>query len=317
MRPFLWMDLPLKRIVGTLLLCFLLAGCSGARSASPGDSTVKGLTMEEYPLKSDSESIPSALDMAEQVKVIREKREPWRTPSPERWAAIANPILAPGGYKLVPRDKGMDLYRGDQLAESGLGWLNDVFPARGGKDFWLWSGGAHTADGPVTPLPPEVDNMFRPPILTDAGLTHLYWDQPTQSIQVIEGGKVVYSYYFPKNLASPSQAATGFTVWDGQWVLETWEDEVIVGGENLNKKLGYEAVFGVQRLNQKPFYFYKKGGKVRISYDGQTLPHTYDSVFHKGCCDSTGYNPRGNPFMVSFYAKRNGQWLYVDAGIYE
>lgn len=305
----------MKRVLVALLFCFLLAGCSGS-SGSTGSTKTNDLTIEEHPLRSGGEIPPMDSELIDRLKLIRDKREAWRNPSPQRWAAMANPILAAGGYKLVPRGEVMDLYQGDRVEESGLQWLNELFPARGGKDFWLWSGGAHTAAGTVPMIPPEQDNMFRPPILADAGLTHLNWDQPSQSIQVIQGGKVVYSYYFPKNLASPSQAATGFTVWDGQWVLETWEDEVIVGGENLNKKMGYEAAFGVHRLNQKPFYFFKQDGKVRIHYAGQTLPQVYDAVFHKGCCDSTGYNPRGNPFMISFFARRDGQWLFVDAGVY-
>jgi hypothetical protein len=59
----------------------------------------------------------------------------------------------------------------------------------------------------------------------------------------------------------------GLWSWDGEhWLLEV-DGFLIQDGEVLNERLGYEDIFGWQLLNEKPFYYFRKGPRVGISYD--------------------------------------------------
>lgn len=118
---------------------------------------------------------------------------------------------------------------------------------------------------------------------------------------------------------------------DGSWVLEIAPgyltgsgDDIrreVVGrlyqnGELLNEKYGYEEMFGYQLLDDKPFYFYKMDGLIRLSYDGQDLPINYDEIPHYGCCSSAVLNPVAAPNWVGFFGRRGDIWYYTEVGSY-
>jgi hypothetical protein len=109
---------------------------------------------------------------------------------------------------------------------------------------------------------------------------------------------------------NPVRALRSF---NGQWVLET-QNTVIIDGEDIGEKPGYDEIFHWQPLNSKPFYFFVNDGKVGLSYNGQTLPVQYDQVIHGQCCEPTIFNPDGSDLMVWFYALRDGVWHYVELG---
>ncbi|MFZ5827482.1 MAG: hypothetical protein ACOY94_24535 [Bacillota bacterium] len=160
--------------------------------------------------------------------------------------------------------------------------------------------------------------LLHPPV--QVGETPVYARANQQwEVEVVAGGEVVYTYRHPKALrmASPHHMVQGLTAWNGQWVLETVEAKVLVGGESLNERLGYPEIFGFRLIAGKPFFFFTQEGKVRLSYDGQVLPNHFDRVPHYGCCESTAYNPRGSEQMVSFFGLRDGQWYHVDLGVYD
>jgi hypothetical protein len=126
------------------------------------------------------------------------------------------------------------------------------------------------------------------------------------------GGREVYSGTAPMMVSHP---VNGFVVWGDHWALEL-EDQVIVDGEDMGPKLGHDKVFGFQLLGGKPFYFYEADGVIRLSYDGETLPQTYDEVPHNQCCEPAMFNPQSNEDMVAFHGLRAGTWYYVEAGAY-
>lgn len=173
------------------------------------------------------------------------------------------------------------------------------------------------------PEPPIVDqqargnNMNKWPVNAGGQITHLNWDWPSKSIQVVQGGTVVYAYRVERSLASHDQSAISLNVWNGQWVLETRDATVIVGGRNLNEELGFGQIFDFHMIAGKPFFFFQREGKVGMWYDGIILPQQYDAVHHYGCCDMYTLNPQASHWMIYFYARRNDQWHYVEAGLYD
>jgi hypothetical protein len=68
-----------------------------------------------------------------------------------------------------------------------------------------------------------------------------------------------------------------FQSWDDHWVLDM-NHFLIQDGENLNEKYGLDDAFDWQLIDDKPFFFYRKGSRVGISYDGQFLSLQYDSI---------------------------------------
>lgn len=133
---------------------------------------------------------------------------------------------------------------------------------------------------------------------------------------------------------SPTQALQGLWTYDGHWILEIASATAIVNGKDnarsyniigqivkdgelLNDKYGYQEAFGSQLLNGKPFYFFKKDGKFGISYAGQTSELGYDEIPHYGCCSAAEINPKPTKDMVTFFAKKNGTWYYVEIGVFK
>ncbi len=118
---------------------------------------------------------------------------------------------------------------------------------------------------------------------------------------------------------------------DGNWVLElafvtntTQGNEIrseVTGqiyrnGELLNQKYGFDEMFGYQFLDGKPFYFFKQGGGIYLSYDNQVLPLTYDEIPHYSCCSAAQLNPISAPNWVGFFGRRGDVWYYTEVGSY-
>ena len=101
-----------------------------------------------------------------------------------------------------------------------------------------------------------------------------------------------------------------FKSWNEHWLLQV-SDFLIQDGTILNEQYGFEAVFDWGLLKDKPFFFFRKGPYVGISYDGQFLPLAYQEVPHGGCCGMVFNNPSNDGKTVRFYAKKNGIWIYV------
>jgi hypothetical protein len=103
----------------------------------------------------------------------------------------------------------------------------------------------------------------------------------------------------------------GFGAWDGRWVLEV-DDHLIVDGEDLGERRGWDAAFGYHPIGGQPFYFFEQEGKVGISYAGQTLPYVYDEVFHNMCCEAAIHNVEVHEDALWFHALREGTWYLIE-----
>lgn len=170
----------------------------------------------------------------------------------------------------------------------------------------------------LTFTPEEQTRLLHHPVKVGDSAVYVRANQ-NWDVEVVANDRVLYTYTHPDaaRMASPTYMVQGLNAWNGKWVLETVEAKVLVGGESLNDRLGHAQIFGFRMIAGKPFYFFTQDGKVRVSYDGKVLPQSYDKVPHYGCCDSTGYNPRGSERMVSFFGLRDGQWYHVDMGSYD
>lgn len=154
-------------------------------------------------------------------------------------------------------------------------------------------------------------------------------DSKYQKVSVVVSLEKKKIYTIKAGDVSPTQALQGLWTYDDHWMLEiafvtaivnskdnsrsyNTIGQIVQDGELLNDKYGYQEAFGSQLLKGKPFYFFKKDGKIGISYDGQTNELGYDEVLHYGCCSAAEMNPQPAKDMVSFFAKENGTWYYVE-----
>ncbi len=101
-----------------------------------------------------------------------------------------------------------------------------------------------------------------------------------------------------------------FRAWNEHWILAV-SNFIIQDGEILNEKYGFEETFNWYLVNDKPFYFFRKGPRVGISYDKQFRSLYYDEIIHGYCCGLALNNPRLIGNTISFFGKRDGVWQYV------
>ena len=147
----------------------------------------------------------------------------------------------------------------------------------------------------------ELDFSFRPILYQD----QLLWLslRGTQVAVKNSNGELLCSF---EKLLQPMEYPA-FKSWKGHWIFGV-DDFVVEDGEVLNQEFGFQEVFHWDLINDKPVYFFRKGARVGISYDGQILPLQYEDVIH-------GFR-RDPPIYVEdnylhFYAKRAGVWHYV------
>jgi hypothetical protein len=137
-----------------------------------------------------------------------------------------------------------------------------------------------------------------------------YWNSGYSSIDLRKENQLIYRFV---TLFGADFGLEGFQVWQNHWLLEV-RGFLIQDGAILNNALGYEEIFGWRLLNGRPFYFFRKGPRVGISYDGQVQPVYYDDVAHYLCCGLAVNNPHSTAAMLQFYALREGVWYSVQMG---
>jgi hypothetical protein len=138
-------------------------------------------------------------------------------------------------------------------------------------------------------------------------------------------------YRIASGPGSPLNALQGLWVYDSHWALEAAKisltqkensitvnavGRIVVDGQILNESLGYDEAFDFQTLNGRPFYFFKRNGKVGASFDGVEIPLDYDKVPHYGCCSAAELNPRKYQDTVEFFATRDNNWYFVEIGVF-
>lgn len=143
--------------------------------------------------------------------------------------------------------------------------------------------------------------------------------QPLQTVKVMRDSETIFEA--PAGLPSPAVPIQALWTYDGHWTLEvlysdetTWAGRVFIDGVMVNEQKGYEEAFGLQLLDGKPFFFYKRDGKIGYSYDGNETILGYNEIPHYFCCAETEYNPIQAENMVAFFAQKDNTWYYVELG---
>jgi outer membrane protein assembly factor BamB len=164
----------------------------------------------------------------------------------------------------------------------------------------------------------------------DEGLHTVQDEADEYTYKLMLGDKVLYvaeNAYYPFE----KQPIRTLYAYNGHWVFEYIEHvtdsphtligkgyftgNVVVDGENLNRKYGYSGVYNYFFIKDKPFYFYSDNSKkTKLSYDGETLPVEYERIAHYYCCAMSHFNPGIYRDMVDFYGYKDGYWYYVKAG---
>jgi len=151
-------------------------------------------------------------------------------------------------------------------------------------------------------------------------------------VQVIRNEKVVYSEVLGDQ--SPVDAIWGLWAYQKHWFLEvarcTTEErkegngisvhtacngDIIRDGESVNKLHGYKESFGFQLMNGKPFHFFQNGQQIDISYGSEEFLLGYAEIPHYYCCEPSMLNPTASQNRVSFFARRDSNWYYVEIGV--
>jgi hypothetical protein len=241
-----------------------------------------------------------------------------------------NQTLSRYGYELRDGAQGglYNLYKHGTLALENIYRLPDVylFPTSGGEElvftafavkdpnqpFYAQDNGASYLirnetislweEGPVNPM-----YAGGRPILADGKLLILGLGDRT-NVQVRDDRhNLVFSFetYFGTHI--PIEY---FQAWEQHWILEV-SDFVVQDGEILNAQFGFEEVFDWHLIDGHPFYFFRKGPRVGISYNNQFFSAYYHEIIHGYCCGLALNNPMGYEHTVRFFGKRDGLWYYV------
>jgi hypothetical protein len=149
------------------------------------------------------------------------------------------------------------------------------------------------------------------------------------SVTVTRNGSSIYQ--IPVGNNSPLGSLRGLWTYDGHWALETAyvtnhqngngidsqaTGQVTIDGVLLNQQPGAQEFFGFQTMHGKPFYFFKRDGKINASYNGLEIPLGYDELPHYGCCSAATLNPKAAGNMVAFFARKGDTWEYVEIGVF-
>jgi hypothetical protein len=192
---------------------------------------------------------------------------------------------------------------------------------------------ANMFDWSARSCPPEVQNAMAMCAMlgTDQLVAFENYNQTGSEgwVTLTRAGKEIYKISIGQG--SPINGLRGVWVYDNHWALETanvtertegntiYSDavgQVAVDGVLLNDQLGYEEAFGFQTIHGKPFYFFKRDGKINASYDGVEIQLGYDEIPHYGCCSAATLNPSMFQNMVAFFARKGEAWYYAEIGVF-
>ncbi|MFO7623916.1 MAG: hypothetical protein R6V73_06160 [Anaerolineales bacterium] len=257
------------------------------------------LTVEEYAVVETSLDSPSHIEFLERIpNEVLEKRATWRSSIKEVRLAGNNALLETFGYALKARQQGgwelFDLYQGDELAMADISIFWPVSVNAAGDEFAmvveLWNNGYRLVQQDQSGEWDMGSSLYVPPVFYGEELLSVRWDFERGQAQVWLVEQQIYAFAGVFLVDTPVK---GLWTWEGHWLLEV-DGFLIQDGELLNERLGYEDIFGWQLLNGKPFYYFRKGPRVGISYEEGILPVYYDEVIHYRCCEPSMFNNDGN-----------------------
>jgi hypothetical protein len=279
------------------------------------------LTVEEFEVVEASEDSPTHFEFLERIPdEILKNRAEWRDSSPGRRLAGNNESLEAFGYTLKAKEGAevelYELYQGDELVQDEISNFWPVSVSAAGSDFAMvveeWNNSYWLVQKEHSEEWDMGANLSIPPVFYGDELLSVRWDYERGQAQVWQGEELVFGF---AGVFLVDMPVKGLWSWEGHWLLEV-DGFLIQDGQILNEALGYEEIFGWQLLNGKPFYYFRKGPRVGISYDGVRLPVYYEEVIHYRCCEASMFNAGGNEDMAWFYGLREGVWYYGEMGVY-
>jgi hypothetical protein len=158
---------------------------------------------------------------------------------------------------------------------------------------------------PIKDFIKEGEQIWRSPVFYGETLIYPIWDPPSEQVQVKTRDEILFAFVADFGIGNLIQQ---FTAWGEHWVMEI-HGFLVIDGEIQNEILGYDEIFGWQLRAGKPFYFFRKGPYVGLSYDGQILPVYYEDVPYGLCCGYAGNNHQ--------FGLRNGTWYFIQVQIDE
>lgn len=189
---------------------------------------------------------------------------------------------------------------------------------------------ANRFDWSVWTCPPEISVGVCATLGTDQLVANEEYNNLGQGhVTVTRNGEEVYKISVGQG--SPINGLRGLWIYDNHWALETANvtnrtdgnsissdaiGQISVDGILLNNQLGYEEAFGFQTIHGKPFYFFKRDGKINASYDGVEIQLGYDQIPHYGCCSAATLNPSIFQNMVAFFGRKGETWYYAEIGVF-
>lgn len=294
---------------------------------NPVTYTVVDLTLEEYPIVSASVDTPSHLDFRQRIPpTVFARRDRWRGYDTTIQLKEANQRLTPFDVQINPASSYQILHAGgvllDQVSDFSFISLSDS-----GQRFAFFattSDGTRflvTNDGALPLKDTTIFTDYDQPVFMGEELLTLRFLPDSNAILVQQGDSLVYRLYVPQ--PTVSMPIHAFASDQGHWYLEV-SGLLIRDGVMVNTQLDASEIFGFSLLNGKPFYFYRQGDQVFISYDdvkvtplsATTTFEPYNDVIHDQCCEPAMFNVSANSIMVWFYALKGGTWYYVELGIY-
>jgi hypothetical protein len=290
---------------------------SGSGSDQSGGSTETGFIVEEYPLVSSTEDTPDHFEFRDRVtQNILAHRQPWREPDPMIRIAATNATIAKWGYSLVAQGEGYALLHGGSVLVPDVSHVWPLAANASGTDFRLL---IDSMSQPTLVVIPDTVGLmgsqfiYIAPVYVGDDLYEVEITPDASAFVLKRNGAVVYTVTPSGPWVEPPVKA--LWAWGDQWVLEA-EGDVLVDGESLRAQLGYDELFDWRLIAGQPFFFFRQGEQIGLSYAGMVLPYTYEQVQHGLCCEAAMFNPVGNESMVWFYALRGGTWFYVEGGMY-
>ena len=135
---------------------------------------------------------------------------------------------------------------------------------------------------------------------------------PYEVVKVFLDDRMIYQTQTPARAGVSGYI--GFWTYGNHWVLEVI-DNIIVDGQPVNERYGYDRSYEFHLLNDRPVFFYEKAGKMGLSFDGVETPLPWQSILHYGCCSASTTNPQQFGNVLLFLAQSGERWDYVELAV--
>ena len=284
-----------------------------------------GISLIEYELPEDVQdeepggAFVDAIPL--EARLERRRTDTTKPPYPLDSQAYANDLLRPFGYLLLQGSEAhlYDLYRDYALVLNNIWKVPDVqllsTPAGERLAFLVHvlkdpDQGFYDQDNVIIYLvqsetidvwqegPLKGTDPWRPPIWAGGDL--LVVGVGDHTVIEVRNGRHDLLFSFATSFGS-RLPLMGFQSWSDHWIMDMLHFQ-IQDGEILNEKYGLEDAFFWRLVDGKPFYFFRKGSRLGISYDGQFLPFYYDTI-------PWAYEGENG---IGFFGRRDGRWYYVE-----